>query len=515
MMRGVGNTRKLSDVGNTRKLSGTDIDNILNSADKTFAETSNETIKDTIESTILAVIRKYNNVVIGENHLAYDHPIQLLSKDEVQLGFIDCSHASSKYPESKNDCILFTSKGIYQYQFKWFIRNDERDLFVYLPYDKFSSFNFSKKRFSAISSGSSMNIITTHSSVSQSQLLNLLIELQESLRASSAFQVDRYMELLSMRDLNSVNAVLDISSKFRKKEDLINALIIQNPEVLEAKALAIENIWRGDDINELSLSQLQRLLIQRGISSEGNKSELNERLQKELVDEKKVFRYSVRKEIQDFVENLFFSITAIGWASWFVVLPLLLLVYAMDWVNWFDAGWEKCINGVILMIIGIPIWSKGYVIHENIIHLMGFILGFGIVTLIGIGNNEPFLFTMIVALGVGMILGTIFYYVILLSVFLTGTIVGSLIAQFFIVSGLIDGGLITILAFGIIGGSFALSLRKFVIITATSFIGSLFIIGGFMIPYGFSLSSASGSIMSAFILLIPLSLFGSMKQYQN
>ena len=539
MMRGVGNTRKLSDVGNTRKLSdvgntrklsGTVIDDILNSADKTIAEIRKGILQRSIESTILGVIRKCENVVVlGGQHkgwselLAYelsssnppgryirmkrraepgewgydqwfDLPFPL-NLDEVPLGYIDCAQVIKGKARlgTDNDCIVFTSMGIHGYDRMTFPYH------TFLSFDRISICKFKRIWFDVISTGIGVYIHTGY--LSRSPILKLLIELQDSLGESSAFQVDRYSDLLSMRDLNSINAELGTSTKSKKKGDLINALIIQNPSIIEAKAKAIENTGPEDDFAQLTLSQLKRLLTQRGIWVEGKKSELIERFRKELIVENKIFSIQTLKKTYHHPHS----------SGIFIVSFCILVLYGLKYaIGEFGGNTDltTLTGSAILLIIGIPILFGGYVIHESLIQLIGFSLGFGIVTLIGYSNNEPLLFTMIVALVVGVIVGLIYYYLILLSVFLMGAICGSLIGMGSIIMGGIDGGEITIIAFALVGGGVAISLRKMMIILSTSFIGAVFIVFGMMLPWAvISFEGLLGVIL--------LSLFGSYKQYQN
>ena len=138
--------------------------------------------------------------------------------------------------------------------------------------------------------------------------------------------------------------------------------------------------------------------------------------------------------------------------------------FAIDDVYKIIEGYET-----ILIIVGLIMVLFGFVFHQFLVALPGILLGgiIGFILVLFGGQTEP-----ILGLFIGAIVGGA------LAIFLEEAIVFVLGCLIFITVTLLakgDASLVAIVILGIIGGLTALWLRKFWIITSTSFFGAFLI----------------------------------------
>lgn len=191
----------------------------------------------------------------------------------------------------------------------------------------------------------------------------------------------------------------------------------------------------------------------------------------------------------------------------------------------------------VMIPLGVVLLLWGYKVFRIYLAITGFITGFttGFAIILSLSDA---LLALIGGLLLGAIFAIAFYYLFLVGIFIIGFLIGSLIGLPFLFLIQEAAGLIFMLIFGLIGGIFAIFIRKFIIILSTSWTGAGLIVtpfillilvgymGGMALDFSFdpfnlnqvqALTNAAGYIMAYYILSIlfqiSLTIFGMLYQY--
>lgn len=191
----------------------------------------------------------------------------------------------------------------------------------------------------------------------------------------------------------------------------------------------------------------------------------------------------------------------------------------------------------VMIPLGIVLLLWGYKVFRIYLAITGFMYGFTIGFAVILSLSDPML-ALIGGLLLGAIFAIAFYYLFLVGIFIIGFLIGSLLGLPFLLLTQEATGLVFMLLFALIGGIFAIFIRKFIIILSTSITGAGLIVTPFIWiiftgymgslifdlnidPFNLSqmqsFGNAAGYLMTYYLLSIlfqiVLTVFGMLYQY--